>query len=363
MFVSPAILHADADAFFAAVAQRDDPALRGRAVIVGGGVVLAASYEAKRLGVRSGMGGARARRLCPQAIVAAPQWSAYVEASKAIFAVFEQTAPRVEKLSIEEAFLDIGTLAPTVGAARAVAARLRERIRDEVGLAVSVGVGRTKLVAKLASRAAKPDGLLVVAPERERAFLDALRVEQLWGVGPATTGKLRAARLETVGQLAQLSEPELVAMLGRASGRRLHALVQNRDRRPVEADRPPRSFGAQRALGRSSATLGPDGLGEALAGLAERATSRMRSSGHAGRTVVLRLRFADYTRATRSCTLPEPAVAPEPIAGAARLLLAEALPTITRRGLTLIGLTISNLHDVSAAAQLALALDDDAARR
>ena len=352
------ILHADVDAFFASVAQRDDPALRGHPVIVGGGVVMAASYEARRFGVRSGMAGARARRLCPQAIIARPSWSAYVEASKAVFAVFEQTASIVERLSIEEAFLDVSERASTKGSARAIGARLRADVREQVGLPITVGVARTKLVAKMASRAAKPDGLLVVAPDEERAFLHPLRVEQLWGIGPKTTARLRAAQLETVGQLARLSEATLISILGTGSGRHVHALAQNCDTRAVRPNRPPRSFGAQRSLGRARHPLALDELDATLVSLADRAVGRMRASGHAGRTVVLRLRFADYSRATRSLTLPEPTIRPEPIVAAARSLLAAAMATIERQGLTLVGLTIANLVDIAGGTQLELPVAD-----
>ncbi|MEA2194624.1 MAG: polymerase [Solirubrobacteraceae bacterium] len=355
MFVpGPVILHADVDAFFAAVAQRDDPQLRGRPVIVGGGVVMAASYEARAFGIRSGMGGGQARRLCPQAIIATPSWAAYVEAGKAVFGVFERTAAVVEPIGIEEAFLDVSGRARTKGAARAIAERLRAEVRAETGLAITVGVARTKIVAKMASRAAKPDGLLVVAPGEERAFLHRLRVEELWGIGPKTAAKLHAAGLATVGQLAQLSETELVGLLGTGSGRHVHALAQNRDRTPVQPSRPPRSFGSQRSLARAARVPAPDELDEALAGLADRVTGRMLKAGYIGRTVVLRLRFADFSRATRSHTLPEATVAPAAILAAARMLLAAAAPAIARHGLTLIGLTVTNLVDTGRGLQLEL---------
>ena len=366
MFVSSSgtvILHADVDAFFASVAQRNDPALRGLPVIVGGGVVMAASYEARAFGVRSGMGGAQARRLCPQAIIATPSWSDYVAASKAVFAVFERTAAVVEPMGIEEAFLDISVRARTKGEARAIGERLRAEVRDETSLPITVGIARTKLVAKMASRAAKPDGLLVVAPSEERSFLHPLRVEQLWGVGPKTARKLHAANLRTVGQLAQLGEAELVEILGTGSGRRVHALAQNRDRTPVQPARPPRSFGTQRSLaGARARTLTAQELDETLAGLTERVTGRMAKAGYTGRTVILRLRFADFSRATRSHTLPDATSAPEPILIAARALLTAATPTIARRGLTLLGLSLTNLIDTGPGPQLALeseAGDDD----
>jgi len=338
------ILHADVDAFYASVAQRDDPALRGLPVIVGGGVVMAASYEARRFGVRSGMGGAQARRLCPQAIIATPSWSDYVAASQAVFAVFARTADVVEPMGIEEAFLDISDRVRTKGAARELGERLRAEVRAETGLPITVGVARTKIVAKMASRAAKPDGLLVVAPSEERAFLHPLRVEALWGVGPKTARRLHDANLRTVGQLAQLGEEQLVDLLGTGSGRRVHALAQNRDRTPVQPSRPPRSFGTQRSLAGSRARrLTPQERDETLAGLTERVTGRMAKAGYAGRTVVLRLRFADFSRATRSRTMPEPTATPAPILAAARDLLAAATPLIECQGLTMLGLSVTNL--------------------
>ena len=235
------ILHADLDAFFASVEQRDDPRLRGRPVIVGGGVVLAASYEARAHGVRGAMGGREARLLCPHAIVVPPRMSAYSEASKAVFAVFDDTTPLVEGISIDEAFLEVGGLRRVSGAPPDIAARLRQRVRDEVGLPITVGVARTKFLAKVASGVAKPDGLLVVPPERELAFLHPLPVERLWGVGPKTAAKLHARGVATVGEVARLPEAALVAMLGPASGRHLHALAHNRDPRPVRGGRRRRS--------------------------------------------------------------------------------------------------------------------------
>ena len=223
------ILHADLDAFYASVEQRDDPRLLRRPVIVGAGVVLAASYEAKACGVRTAMGGAQARRLCPQAVVVGPRMSAYAEASKAVFKVFEQTSPLVEGLSIDEAFLDVRGLERISGTATEIAARLRHEIREGVGLPITVGVARTKFLAKVASGVAKPDGLLVVPPDGELAFLHPLPVERLWGVGPATAKKLRERGITTVGEVAQLAEAALVSMLGRAAGRHLHALAHNRD--------------------------------------------------------------------------------------------------------------------------------------
>ncbi|HEY8237198.1 MAG TPA: DNA polymerase IV [Gaiellaceae bacterium] len=348
------ILHADVDAFFAAVEQRDDPGLRGRPVIVGAGVVLAASYEAKAHGVRTAMSVARARRLCPRAIVVAPRMSAYAEASKAVYRVFDDTTPLVEGLSIDEAFLDVRGLRRLSGTPTEVAERLRCAVRERVGLPITVGVARTKFLAKVASGVAKPDGLLVVPPDRELAFLHPLPVERLWGVGPVTASKLRALGLTTVGEVAQLSEAALIALLGRASGRHLHALAHNRDRRPVQVRRRRRSVGAQRALGRSPRSL--DDVDAALVALVDRVTRRMRAAGRVGRTVVLRLRFADFSRATRSHTLPHATANTETILITARGLLAIAAPMIERQGITLVGVAVSNLAD-GGAFQLALAID------
>src|SRR5438309_994304 len=340
------VLHADADAFFASVEQRDDPRLRGRPVIVGGGVVLAASYEAKARGIHSAMGGAQARRLCPDAIVVPPRMSAYAEASKAVYRVFEDTTPLVEGLSIDEAFLDVRGLERIAGTPTEIAARLRREVRERVGLPITVGVARTKFLAKVASGVAKPDGLLVVPPDRELSFLHPLPVERLWGVGPATARKLHERRISTVGEVARLPETVLVTMLGRAAGRHLHALAHNRDPRPVQVGRRRRSIGSQCALGRSRKM--PEAVDAVLVSLVDRVTRRMRAAGRAGRTVVLRLRFGDFSRATRSHTLSRPTAHTQTILVTARWLLAAAMPEIERRGLTLVGVAVSNLEDDSA---------------
>jgi DNA polymerase IV len=348
------ILHADVDAFFAAVEQRDDPRLRGRPVIVGGGVVLAASYEAKARGIRTAMGLARARRLCPQAIVVPPRFSAYVDASRAVYRVFDDTTPLVEGLSIDEAFLDVRGFRRLAGTPPEIARRLRREVRERVGLPITVGVARTKHLAKVASGVAKPDGLLVVPPDRELAFLHPLPVERLWGVGPVTARKLHGLGITTVGQVARLTEDRLVALLGRASGRHLYALAHNRDPRPVQVGRRRRSMGAQRALGRRPKSF--DDVDAALIGLVDRVTRRMRAAGRVGRTVVLRLRFDDFSRATRSYTLHEASASTHAILTTARELLAIAEPLIDRQGITLVGVAVSNLHE-GRAIQLALPLD------
>ncbi len=335
------ILHADLDAFYASVEQRDFPWLRGRPVIVGGGVVLACSYEAKARGVRTAMGGRAARQLCPEAIVVQPRMSAYSKASKAVFEVFRDTTPMVEGLSIDEAFLDVAGLHRIAGPPEGIARRLRERVREDVGLPITIGVARTKFLAKVASQVAKPDGLLVVPPDGELAFLHPLPVALLWGVGTVTEAKLHERGIRTVGQVARLGEAALVSLLGAGAGRHLNALAHNRDPRRVDVGRRRGSMGAQRALGsrpRSTAEL------EAmLAGLVDRIAGRIRAANRPGRTVTLRLRFADFTRATRSRTLPRATTTTQTILDTARGLLAEAQPLITERGLTLIGVSVGNL--------------------
>jgi DNA polymerase-4 len=344
------ILHADVDSFYASVEQRDDPALRGRPVIVGAGVVLAASYEAKAYGVRTAMGGREARRLCPDAVVVSPRMSAYSDASKALFRVFENATPVVEGLSIDEAFLDVRGMRRLAGTPTDIAVRLRRDARTQVGLPITVGVARTKFLAKVASGVAKPDGLLVVPPDRELSFLHALPVERLWGVGDVTAEKLHGIGVVTVGEVAASDESALVAMLGRGVGSQLYALAHNRDRRRVQVGRRRGSIGAQCALGRSRRSL--EAVDAVLVGLVDRITRRMRKAHRIGRTVVLRLRFGDFTRATRSYTLPCPTSETQAILATARWLLAAATPTIEREGLTLVGVTVANLDD-DRAVQLA----------
>jgi DNA polymerase-4 len=353
------ILHADVDSFFASVEQRDDPRLRNRPVIVGAGVVLAASYEAKAFGIRTAMSGRRAQQLCPQAIVVEPRFSAYTEASRAMYRVFDDTTPVVEGLSIDEAFLDVRGMERIAGTPVAIAERLRREVRERVGLPITVGVARTKFLAKVASGVAKPDGLLVVPPDAELAFLHPLAVERLWGVGVVTAGKLHARGIATVGEVALLGEEALVTMLGRGSGRHLHALAHNRDPRPVLVGRRRGSIGSQRALGRSPKS--PEAIDATVVAIVDRVTRRMRAARRVGRTVVLRLRFDDFSRATRSRTMSRSTAQTQPILATARDLLATAMPLIERQGLTLVGISVANLDD-ERAVQLTLPFDDDGAR-
>ena len=350
------ILHADLDAFYASVEQRDNPRLRGLPIIVGGGVVLSCSYEARAFGVRGGMGAGQWRKLCPGAVVVSPRISAYSEASKAVFEVFDDTTPLVEGISIDEAFLDVGGLRRVSGTPTEIAVRLRAAVRARVDLPITVGVARTKFLAKVASGVGKPDGLLVVEPDEELAFLHPLPVERLWGVGPVTSRKLRDRGIDTVGEVARLPPESLVAMLGGHWGRHLHALSHNRDPRPVQVGRRRRSIGSQHALGFGHAGKDPAALEATLCGLVDRVTRRMRAAGRVGRTVVLRLRFDDSSRATRSHTMVRATSHTETIATAARGLLTGALPMIERQGVTLVGVAIGNL-DNDGAVQLLLPFD------
>jgi DNA polymerase-4 len=350
------ILHADLDSFYASVEQRDDPRLRGRPVIVGGGVVLAASYEAKAFGIRTPMGARTARSLCPWAIVVQPRFSEYLAASRAVFEVFDDTTPLVEGLSIDEAFLEVGGLSRVSGTPVEIAARLRTQVLEKVGLPITVGVARTKFLAKVASAVAKPDGLLVVPPDGELAFLHPLPVERIWGVGAVTARKLHERGITTVRDVARLDESVLVAMLGRASGRHLHALAHNFDPRPVQTGRRRGSIGSQHALRSSRESRSSEVIDAALVALVDRVTRRMRSANRIGRTVVLRLRYDDFSRATRSHTLSQPTAHTGTILATARVLLAAAMPKIAREGLTLVGVAVANL-DNDDVVQLALPFD------
>jgi DNA polymerase-4 len=359
------VLHADLDSFFASVEQRDDPRLRGKPVIVGGGVVLAASYEAKAFGVQGAMGGRQARRLCPNAIVVPPRFHAYVEASRQVFDIFRNVTPHVEGMSIDEAFLEVGGLRRLRGQPSTVAADLRREVRERAGLPISVGVARTKHLAKIASGMSKPDGLLVVPIETELTFLHSLPVERIWGVGPATASKLHAARLSTVAQLASFDVSELSRIVGPGAAHHLHALAHNRDPRRVRASwgqlplagNSRRSIGSQSAIGRGRHSDAR--LDHTLQTLVDRVTRRLRSAGRTGSTVVLRLRFDDFTRSTTSHSLARPTDNTGVVLETARRLLARRLPEIHQRGCTLLGITLSGLDAHGAQLMLPFGTGDD----
>ncbi len=358
--MAASILHADLDAFFAAVEQRDRPELRGRPVIVGTGVVMAASYEARAVGVRSAMGGVEARRRCPGAIVVPPRMEAYAAASRAVMACFSDVTPAVEPVSIDEAFLDVTGALRLLGAPRAIAERLRNRVRDEIGLPLSIGVARTKYLAKVASAQAKPDGLVVVEPDAETAFLHPLGVEVLWGVGPVTTARLRDRGMRTVGDLARADQHVLVALLGRSAGRHLRALAHHHDPRPVRADRRDRTMGAQRALTHRRRSL--DELRTVVRGLVDSLGRRLRTADLVARTVTVRHRDGELRTRSRRVTLDQASDAGPTLAAVAVELLdalcdgeGGAALEIQRRGCTLVAVTLSGLGP-RGAVQLSLGL-------
>ena len=357
MFVwrGASILHADLDSFFASVEQRDDPRLLGRPVIVGMGVVLAASYEAKAFGVRTAMGERRARALCPQAVVVRPRMSAYSEASKAVFRVFEDTSPVVEGLSIDEAFLDVSGMERSIGSPAEIAARLRERVRDQVGLPITVGVARTKFLAKVASAVAKPDGLLVVPPDDELAFLHPAPRRAPVGRRPGDGAE--AARARDHDRAAGGDAPRVRARLDARAG--VGPPPARTRAQPRPAPRPRASGAADRSARSARADVAPwspASVDADLVTLVDRVTRRMRTAGRTGRTVVLRLRFDDYSRATRSHTLPYATASTERVLETARALLATAVPTLEQRGLTLVGIAVANLDDATTR-QLMLPVD------
>ena len=306
--VSTSILHVDLDAFYASVEQLHDPTLRGRPVIVGGlgprGVVAAASYEARAFGVYSAIPMARARRACPEGVFLAPRFEVYGEASRAVMDILRSFTPLVEPIASDEAFLDVAGAARLHGTGHECAVAIRARVRGETGLTASVGVATTKLLAKLASDSAKPDGLLVIAPGTELDYLHPLPVRRLWGVGPATEGRLAGLGVRTIGDLAAVSEADLVATLGDASGRHLHALAWNRDARPVVPGREAKSIGNEETF--PTDLTDRERLGAEIVRLADRVAQRLRAAGRAGRTVQLKVRYTGFRTITRSRTLPEP---------------------------------------------------------
>jgi len=337
---APHILHVDLDAFYASVEQLDDPSLAGRAVIVGGlgprGVVAAASYEARRYGVRSAIPMARARRACPDGVFLAPRFELYQERSRAAMEILRSFTPLVEPIASDEAFLDVAGGARTHGSGPECAVAIRRRVRDETGLTASVGVASTKLVAKLASDLAKPDGLLVVEPGGELDFLQPLPVERLWGVGPATRKRLAGLGVVTVGDLARVGEQSLVAALGNAHGRHLHALAWNRDERPVQPDREVKSIGQERTFPTDLSDLSR--LERELVDLADGVAARLRAAGRVGRTVQIKVRFADFRTITRARTLRDATDLASDIAATARALL-RAIDGI-ERGIRLLGVSV-----------------------
>ena len=355
------ILHADLDAFYASVEQLLDPSLRGRPVAVGGSVVLAASYEARAHGVHSAMPGWRAKQLCADIQFVPGHFGEYQRLGDAVVEVFHSFTPWVERVSIDEAFLEVAGAEHLFGPAPVIAQAIRERVRQQIGLPLSVGVARTKHLAKVASQVAKPDGLVVVPPEDEQAFLDPLPVGLIWGVGPATQARLAQLGVHTVAQLAATGSPILQHVLGQAAGRRLANLSTNVDPRQVETPRRAKSIGAQCALGRRPAT--PAVARETLGYLVDRVAGRMRAAGVAGRTVTVRVRFADLRSVTRSATLPCALSSTLDLTETALDLAAAARQDHPgERYLSLLGVSVSNLVDETSL-QLELPLSPSEDRR
>lgn len=314
-------------------------------------MVLAASYEARAFGVRAAMGAAALRRLCPHAVVVPPRFAAYTAASRAVFEIFAETTPLVENVSIDEAFLDVAGLRRLVGPPEAIGVRLRARVRQEVGLAITVGIARTRFLAKVAGRIAKPDGLLLVTPDRERQFLEPLPVAVLWGIGEATAARLAARGVTTLGDAAALPDDVLAAIVGASAARRLRAVAEGRDTGRLRVGPRRRSIGSQTALGRRPRDSGQ--IDAVLLAVVDRVMHRVRAAGCVGRTVVLRLRFDDYAAVTRSHALPMATAHTATVLAVARALLAAARPMIELRGLTLLGLALADV-DSDAAVQLVL---------
>jgi DNA polymerase IV len=356
------ILHADLDAFYASVEQLLDPSLRGKPVAVGGGVVLAASYEAKAFGVRGGMSGRRARELCPHLQFVGGHFKEYQRLGDAAIKVLGDFTPLVERLSIDEAFADVAGCERLFGPPAEIAKAIRRRVRAELGLPISVGVARTKHLAKIASQVAKPDGLVVVDPGSELAFLHKLPVELMWGVGPVTKARLADMGVLTIGQLAAIPGRRLEALLGHALGDKLAALAWNRDPRAIKTQHRGQSAGAQSALGRRPAE--EKVFRPTLLHLADRIGTRLRAKSRPGRTLTVRVRFADLRSVTRSITLPAPIAATRMLAEIAEDLVRDVLADYPEeRTVTLLAISISNLEEHPVAQlELPIGLEDEPRR-
>jgi DNA polymerase IV len=337
------ILHADLDAFYASVEQLLDPSLRGKPIAVGGGVVLAASYEAKAFGVRGGMPGRRARELCPQLVFVGGHFKEYQRLGDAAIRVLGDFTPLVERISIDEAFADVRGCTHLFGSPAEIAAAIRRRVRAELGLPISIGVARTKHLAKIASQVVKPDGLVVVDPATELAFLHDLPVELMWGVGPVTRARLVQLGVDTIGQLAKMPGRSLESLLGPAAGEKLSALAWNRDPRAIRTHQRAHSAGAQSALGRKPAEERV--IRPTLLHLADRVASRLRAKSRPGRTVTVRVRFADLRAVTRSVTLDAPISATGILAEVAEELVRSALADHPQeKTISLLAISVSHLE-------------------
>lgn len=356
------ILHADLDAFYASVEQLLDPSLRGRPIAVGGGVVLAASYEAKAFGVRGGMSGWAAKELCPELMFVGGHFEEYQRLGDAAIAVLDDFTPLVERISIDEAFADVAGCEHLFGSPETIARTIRTRVRAELGLPISIGVARTKHLAKIGSQVAKPDGMVVIDPEHELEFLHELPVGLMWGVGPVTEGKLEDEGILTIGQLAERKTEWVQGLLGHATGGKLSALAWNRDPRPIVTNQRARSAGAQSALGRkpfAERTWRPT-----LWHLADRIATRLRAKSWFGHAVTVRVRFRDMRAVTRSTTIDTPLAATLSLAE-----IAEELVKVVRRDhpdeqtITLLAISVARLErDPRMQLELPLGLSDEARR-
>jgi DNA polymerase IV len=346
METAATILHADLDAFYASVEQMLDPSLHGKPIAVGGGVVLAASYEAKAFGVRSGMPGRQARELCPQLTFVSGHFKEYQRLGDAAIAVLNDFTPLVERISIDEAFADVAGCTHLFGPPADIAGAIRQRVRGELGLPISIGVARTKHLAKIASQVAKPDGLVAVDPRTELEFLHDLPVELMWGVGPVTGARLAARGVYTIGQLAKVPGHSLERLLGRAAGEKLSALAWNRDPREIRTHHRAHSAGAQSALGKQPAE--DRVIRPTLHHLADRVAARLRAKSRPGRTVTVRVRFADLHAVTRSITLDAPVSATAILAEVAEELVRAALADHPHeRTISLLAISVSHLEERS----------------
>jgi len=362
METTATILHADLDAFYASVEQLLDPSLRGKPIAVGGGVVLAASYEAKAFGIRSGMPGRRARELCPQLVFVGGHFKHYQRLGDAAIKVMGDFTPLVERISIDEAFADVAGCTHLFGPPAEIAGAIRRRVREELGLPISIGVARTKHLAKIASQVAKPDGLVIVDPATELEFLHDLPVELMWGIGPVSKARLAAIDVHTIGQLARTPGWSIERLLGTAASEKLMALAWNRDPREIKTHWRARSAGAQSALGKKPAD--EQIFAPTLRHLADRVASRLRAKSRPGRTVMVRVRFADLRSVTRSATLDAPVCATAILAETAEALLREVLADHPdERSISLLAISVSQLEEhAELQLELPLGLADEKRR-
>jgi DNA polymerase-4 len=347
------ILHVDLDAFYASVEQLLDPTLAGRPVLVGGGVVLAASYEARAYGISAPMGVKAALARCPHAVVVEGSFGRYLDFSDQVMEICRDATPFVEQISVDEAFLDVSGTEHLLGTPRTIGETIRRRVREEIGLPISVGIARTKFLAKVASGQAKPDGMIEVLGEHQLSWLHGLPVRVMWGVGPVTESALIELGIASVGDLAATPVEILAGRLGRASAFHLHALAHNRDPRPVITHTAGKSVGAQSALGRGLTDR--EELSAVLLGLADRVARRLRRTGLAGRTLTVRVRLADMTSRTRAVTLSSALSTTAGIHHAGMELLDDARQTVVGP-ITLVGVSVSRIEHRTAL-QLELPFD------